>query len=159
MRLLPLLCCTALCLPGRAVRGPGTVVGYIGETLSVSCSYQKGYEKYPKYWCYPGRLNTCSYNTHIVITSEKQPWAQWHRTSIRDNRTERVFTVTMRDLTAEDAGTYRCGVQTSLWQKDVADMVRVTVFSGQSLPVPRLAQRFCPQTHNHHVRSRGRAVR
>ncbi|XP_010719926.1 protein CD300H-like isoform X1 [Meleagris gallopavo] len=132
MRLLPLLCCTALCLPGRAVRGPGTVVGYIGETLSVSCSYQKGYEKYPKYWCYPGRLNTCSYNTHIVITSEKQPWAQWHRTSIRDNRTERVFTVTMRDLTAEDAGTYRCGVQTSLWQKDVADMVRVTVVSENS---------------------------
>uniref|UniRef100_A0A669QJK9 Ig-like domain-containing protein n=1 Tax=Phasianus colchicus TaxID=9054 RepID=A0A669QJK9_PHACC len=130
MRLLPLLCCAALCLPGRAVRGPGTVMGYIGESLSVSCSYQKGYEKYPKYWCYPGTINTCWYKTHIVITSEQQPWAQEGRTSIWDNRTERVFTVTMRDLTAGDAGTYRCGVQTHVLQKDVSDTVQVIVFSG-----------------------------
>uniref|UniRef100_A0A8C3Q2A7 Ig-like domain-containing protein n=1 Tax=Chrysolophus pictus TaxID=9089 RepID=A0A8C3Q2A7_CHRPC len=105
-------------------------MGYIGGSLSVFCSCQKGYEKYPKYWCYPGTLNTCSYKTHIVITSEQQPWAQKGRTSIWDNRMEQVFTVTMRDLTAEDAGTYRCGVQTSVWQMDFSDTVRVIVFPG-----------------------------
>ncbi|XP_042688764.1 CMRF35-like molecule 8 [Centrocercus urophasianus] len=140
MRLLPLLCCAALCLPGRAVtrpvRGPGTVVGYIGGSLSVSCFYQERYEKYPKYWCYPGTIKSCSYNTHLVITSEQQPWAQWGRSSIWDNRTARVFTVTVRDLTAGDAGAYRCGVRTHLWQMDVADEVRVIVLPGPTSASP-----------------------
>ncbi|XP_048820765.1 CMRF35-like molecule 2 isoform X5 [Lagopus muta] len=146
MRLLPLLCCAALCLPGRAVRGPGTVEGYIGGSLSVSCSYQKGYEKYPKYWCYPGTIKSCSYNTHLVITSEQQPWAQRGRTSIWDNRTARVFTVTVRDLTAGDAGTYRCGVRTHLLQMDVADKVRVTVLPGPASQTDIALPRITPET-------------
>uniref|UniRef100_A0A8C2YHY0 Ig-like domain-containing protein n=1 Tax=Coturnix japonica TaxID=93934 RepID=A0A8C2YHY0_COTJA len=129
--LLLLLCCAELCLPGWALHGPSSMTGYIGGSLSVSCSYQEGYETYPKYWCHPGTLTSCSFKNYI-ITSEQQPWAQWGRISIWDNRTQRVFTVTMKDLTARDAGTYLCGVQRPIWQQDVTNKVQVIVLSGHT---------------------------
>lgn len=128
--LLLLLCCADLCLPGWALHGPSSMTGYIGGSLSVSCSYQEGYETYPKYWCHPGTLTSCSFKNYIVITSEQQPWVQRGRISIRDNRTQRVFTVTMKDLTAGDAGTYLCGVRTPIWQQDVTNKVQVIVLSA-----------------------------
>ncbi|XP_072208226.1 uncharacterized protein [Excalfactoria chinensis] len=137
MRLLLLLCCADLCLLSWALQGPSAVTGNLGGSLSVSCSYQEGYETYPKYWCHPGTLLSCSYKTYIVITSEQQPWVQRGRTSIWDNRTQRVFTVTMKDLTAGDAGTYICGVRRHLLQQDVTNMVRVTVLSGSTWMSPQ----------------------
>ena len=83
----------------------------------------------PKFWCYPGTFKSCSHD--IVITSEKEPGAKQDRTSIWDNRTQRVFTVTMKDLTATDDSTYHCGVRRNLFQWDVTDTVRVIVYSGQ----------------------------
>ncbi|KAM6119088.1 CMRF35-like molecule 6 [Phoenicopterus ruber ruber] len=134
MQLLSLL---AWALPSGcwAVRGPGTVRGFLGGSLSVNCTYGHSHDMKPKFWCKPGSgLFTC--DTYIVVTSEHEPVARWGRVSIQDNRAQRMFTVTMKGLAEGDAGTYRCGVRMGLPFRDISDNVEVIVSPVQSLHAP-----------------------
>uniref|UniRef100_A0A663DV87 Ig-like domain-containing protein n=1 Tax=Aquila chrysaetos chrysaetos TaxID=223781 RepID=A0A663DV87_AQUCH len=120
MQLLPLLAWALL--PGCwAVTGPGTVWGFLGGSLSVNCTYKRGEELKPKFWCRPGILYTC--DTDIVITSELQP--------------TRVFTVTVEGLKNSDGGTYRCGVRKIKFLPDDSADMEVIVCPGQYLPLGR----------------------
>uniref|UniRef100_A0A8C4WDK1 Ig-like domain-containing protein n=1 Tax=Gopherus evgoodei TaxID=1825980 RepID=A0A8C4WDK1_9SAUR len=92
-----------------AVTGPGAVRGPPGGSVAVPCRYRAGYEDYPKFWCREGGL-FCSSWFHVVQTDGSEAEVTRGRVSIRDDRTQRTFTVTVENLTPADAGTYLCGV-------------------------------------------------
>ncbi|XP_065272269.1 CMRF35-like molecule 5 [Emys orbicularis] len=132
MRIFPIL--GWMLFPGCwAVTGPGAVRGPPGGSVAVRCRYETGYERYQKFWCRAGG-RFCSNWRHIVETDGSEAKVKRGGVSIRDNHTQRVFTVTLEHLTRADAGTYHCGVgRTGL---DLRATVEVTVSPATSSPPP-----------------------
>ncbi|XP_028935858.1 CMRF35-like molecule 2 isoform X2 [Ornithorhynchus anatinus] len=96
--------CFSGCFPSR---DSTEMKGIMGKSLRVQCQYKKEYRTCGKYWCKgPSRLDCPT----IVETKGSEEEVKNGRVSIRDNRLNRRFTVTVENLTAEDAGSYACGI-------------------------------------------------
>ncbi|XP_068769321.1 CMRF35-like molecule 5 isoform X2 [Struthio camelus] len=93
---------------GWAVTGPAQVRSEPGGSVSVSCSYEPGYERYSKYWCQPFIFSLCF--TSIVRTAGSEAQVMEGQVSIRDNHTSHAFTVTLQSVERADAGWYFCGM-------------------------------------------------
>ncbi|XP_048343966.1 CMRF35-like molecule 1 [Sphaerodactylus townsendi] len=91
-----------------SLRGPSTVRGLVGRTLSVTCYYDKYYQTYDKYWCKGDNWSDC---TIVVRTKELEEEVKADRTSIKDNYTCSCFTVTLENLMEADAGEYWCAIE------------------------------------------------
>ncbi|XP_025218378.1 CMRF35-like molecule 6 isoform X1 [Theropithecus gelada] len=119
-----------LLVPGCfALRGPSTVDGPVGGSLSVQCWYEEKYKTLNKYWCRPPRVLLCD-----KIVETKGPAGKMNgRVSIRDSPENLSFTVTLENLTEEDTGIYWCGVDIPLFQdfQDPIVQVEVSVFPGE----------------------------
>ncbi|XP_025764044.1 polymeric immunoglobulin receptor [Oreochromis niloticus] len=85
-----------------SARGVILVTGYVGGKVNVSCAYGHGYESYEKYLC----KDVCGDNDVLITTSQLKNL----KYSACDDKKARTFTVTISDLTSEDAGKYWCGV-------------------------------------------------
>ncbi|XP_044103433.1 protein CD300H-like [Neovison vison] len=87
-----------------SLRGPTSVTGTVGGSVSVQCQYEEKFRGTPKYWC----KRPCVWN--MVKTEGADREVRSGHVSIRDHPANLIFTVTMENLTEDDAGTYRCGI-------------------------------------------------
>ncbi|XP_043093204.1 CMRF35-like molecule 1 [Puntigrus tetrazona] len=99
-----------------------TVVGLRGHRLDINCSYEAGYESNFKYFC----KGECIYGFRNIIVESGSP-AKDERFSLTDNKSRRVFTVSISDLRSEDEGLYWCAVERSLPLTDVYSEIQVQV--------------------------------
>ncbi|KAG8504692.1 CMRF35-like molecule 7 [Galemys pyrenaicus] len=112
-----------MCVPGSsAVKGPDAVQGWERGSLTVECRYDPGYEANVKWWCRGASWKYCE--ILVQTTGSEQEVKRGHM-SIRDHQKDRTFTVTMEELTMNDADTYWCGIERTGF--DVGDQVEVTV--------------------------------
>ncbi|XP_012309199.2 CMRF35-like molecule 6 [Aotus nancymaae] len=101
-----------LLVPGCfTLSGPLTVAGPLGGSLSVHCEYEEKHRPLNKYWCRALWTIPCD---KIVETRESAGKVRNGRVSIRDHPANLSFTVTLENLTEDDAGAYWCGVDL-LW--------------------------------------------
>uniref|UniRef100_A0A3B3RK91 Immunoglobulin domain-containing protein n=1 Tax=Paramormyrops kingsleyae TaxID=1676925 RepID=A0A3B3RK91_9TELE len=99
-----------------------------GGSVTIPCFYGDGYETHVKYWCRGYNVSSC---TPIVHSDSPQEG----KVSIRDDPDQRVFTVTINNLTAGDSD-YVCYYSVcsgSPWLS--VDKQEVTGVEGDSVSV------------------------
>jgi len=112
-----------------------SVTGYSGEAgVNITCKYDKGYTEDKKYFCkgkMPKKIKS-GWCSDLIRTNETDKWVQKDRFSLYDDTKSAVFTVTIRNLTEEDSGTYQCGVDLTTG-KDSYTEVKLNVLTGEKL--------------------------
>ncbi|XP_041645828.1 CMRF35-like molecule 1 [Cheilinus undulatus] len=88
---------------GHSITTNSKVTGMVGGPVSVPCSYVDKYKNHVKYLCRGYYWNSCSYSFKSNQNSPKF--------SISDDKEQKVFTVTIKDLTPTDADYYWCNVE------------------------------------------------
>uniref|UniRef100_A0A8C5YT40 CD300 molecule like family member g n=1 Tax=Marmota marmota marmota TaxID=9994 RepID=A0A8C5YT40_MARMA len=117
---------SCLMLPGyEALKGPKDISGFEGDTVSLKCTYGKEERERKKYWCKQIGFLVSRCSSTIYSGEDGQEITQG-RVSICDNPQELAFTVTLRDLTLQDAGKYWCGADKLGF--DETFLVSLTVF-------------------------------
>uniref|UniRef100_A0A8C1HLR3 Ig-like domain-containing protein n=1 Tax=Cyprinus carpio carpio TaxID=630221 RepID=A0A8C1HLR3_CYPCA len=128
---------TLLMIPG--VVSSISVRGYSGGGVNITCRYDREYTDNAKYFC-RGEWLTCS---DLIRTETKDKWVDSGRFSLFVDTRAAVFTVTFRNLSEQDSGTYWCGVEkpgldpyTEVNLKVVTDVPNTTSSSSTSVFKP-----------------------
>ncbi|XP_019321891.1 protein CD300H-like isoform X2 [Panthera pardus] len=135
-----------LSVPGfSSLSGPSTVTGTEGGSLSVQCQYEEKYKAFTKYWC---RQPCLLLWNQMVETRGSEGEVRSGRVSIVDHSADLTFTVTLENLTTDDAGKYRCGIATILREEGLNGFLpdlffQVQVFVSPSLHDSLQQQELC----------------
>nr|XP_023662368.1 polymeric immunoglobulin receptor-like [Paramormyrops kingsleyae] len=105
-----------------------------GGIVTIPCSYDDRFKTLVKYWCRGSDWSSCS---PIVRTDSTKISGE---VSIRDDPDQLVFTVTIKNLTAGDSGSYWCGVEISRGST-VGTRVYLSVTEGVSTANTMAVQR------------------
>ncbi|KAL0202075.1 hypothetical protein M9458_000093, partial [Cirrhinus mrigala] len=101
---------------------PVTVNGHRGKSLDIRCPYESRYESNSKYLC----KGECNIGNKNIMVESGSP-AKDERFSLTDNKTARVFTITITDLRTDDAGQYWCAVKRTLTLPDIYSEILLQV--------------------------------
>ncbi|KTG38100.1 hypothetical protein cypCar_00045874, partial [Cyprinus carpio] len=105
-----------------------------GGGVNITCTYDREYTDNAKYFCKGQKPDTIQIRwcSDLIKTDKKNKWVDSGRFSLFDDTRAAVFTVTFRDLSEQDSGTYWCGADIS-WGKDSYTEVNLNVVTGSSL--------------------------
>ncbi|KAM7418841.1 hypothetical protein PAMA_016119 [Pampus argenteus] len=79
---------------------------HVGGSVTINCNYSRAEEHNIKYFCKYENLNC-----RILIQMRNLNYTKLHRFTLTDNRQQRVYTLTISNLTPADAGIYMCATQ------------------------------------------------
>uniref|UniRef100_A0A8D2AIX5 CD300 molecule like family member g n=1 Tax=Sciurus vulgaris TaxID=55149 RepID=A0A8D2AIX5_SCIVU len=131
MRPLVLLWSCLMLQGYEALKCPKEISGFEGDTVSLKCTYGEEQRKLRKYWCKEIGIFVSRCSSTIYSGKDGQEITK-DRVSIRDSPQELAFTVTLRDLTLQDAGKYWCGADRL--GVDETFPVSLIVFPGPCCP-------------------------
>ncbi|XP_048051305.1 CMRF35-like molecule 5 [Megalobrama amblycephala] len=133
---------------------PGPVTGHRGERFEIRCSYKSGYESNSKYFC----KGKCTIGIKNIMIKSGSP-AKDKRFSLTDDKTNKVFTVTITDLRTADEGQYWCAVKRAFApdvyskilllvkeDKKTTEVSTISPFFSTSTSAPLTPQTPLPQT-------------
>uniref|UniRef100_A0A8C2HIE1 Ig-like domain-containing protein n=1 Tax=Cyprinus carpio TaxID=7962 RepID=A0A8C2HIE1_CYPCA len=83
-----------------------SLTGHSGGEINITCTYQDRHTGNAKYFCKVLWLK-CS---DLIKTKEKDKWVNSGRFFLYDDTGAAVFTVIFRNLSEQDSGKYKCGV-------------------------------------------------
>ncbi|XP_048104726.1 polymeric immunoglobulin receptor-like isoform X2 [Alosa alosa] len=103
------------------------------SSVNISCSYPNKSESNSKHFC---KLSPESMCADLIASKTDETRGRF---SIVHDRDQRLFTVTIRDLTRTDSGVYWCGVRTGAMSRSMALITEVNLqvkheITGQEPP-------------------------
>lgn len=127
---------------------PEEVVGTYGGSVKVTCHYNLRFKNHTKYWCKGRVYELC----HIVVKTPRNRWSV--RSSIADDQTAGVFTITTTLLRDSDDDVYWCVIARSGKNVNTRVRLRISHTGMTHMGNPTLKKQKLPYLLFSHIHAR-----